>query len=181
VVAATCAILCEDWDEYTPIPGVRDSKELSPDEREEIYNQVISQPGVYIWSIAERSSSQIDELNILVASMECFKESIENVAAQLPEGTNPYSIVDGKKGPKLSIDVSSRPWVQADKEVYTVSLASIIAKVCRDRMAKEWHEQYPDYGFDVHKGYVTPEHVAAIHNYGPCPIHRMSFKTLKGR
>jgi ribonuclease HII len=65
--------------------------------------------------------------------------------------------------------------------VYTISLASILAKVTLDRSAKQWHEKYPEYGFDEHKGYATKEHIQAIHRYGPCPIHRLSFKSLKGR
>lgn len=181
VVAATCAILCDDWNDYTPIPDVRDSKELAPEQRQAIYDQVVASPDTYAWSVAERSHQVIDESNILLATMECFKDSIEQVVAQLSGDHNAYSIVDGKKGPKLSIDIPSRPWVQGDKEVYSVALASIIAKVSRDRMSKEWHRLYPEYGFDVHNGYATKDHVEAIHRYGPCPIHRLSFKTLKGR
>jgi ribonuclease HII len=92
-----------------------------------------------------------------------------------------YSIVDGKKSPKLTMDIPCRPMVKADSRVVTVALASIIAKVVRDRMAAEWHEQYPQYGFDHHKGYATRQHIEAIHRYGPCPLHRMTFKSLQGR
>jgi len=180
VLAVTCAIL-QDWDTYQPIPGVRDSKELTREERESIYEQIMSNKDIYIWSVAERSNVEIDNTNILLATMECFAESIEAVAAALPNTEYAYSIVDGKKSPKLSVDIPSRPWVQGDKEVYSVSLASIIAKVTRDRMAEKWHEEYPEYGFNIHRGYATPEHVEAIHRYGPCPLHRLSFKTLKGR
>jgi ribonuclease HII len=141
----------------------------------------MAHPEVYIWSVAERSNTRIDETNIMIASMECFKESIEQVALRLPNTQNAYSIVDGKKGPKLSIDLPSRPWVQGDKEVYSVALASILAKVTRDQMAEEWHVQFPEYGFLEHKGYATRDHIEAIHKYGPSPIHRLSFKTLKGR
>jgi ribonuclease HII len=180
VIAATCAII-QDFESYEPIPGVRDSKELTPEQRETIYEQVMAQKEVYVWSVAERSNTQIDDTNILLATMECFKESIESVVAALPDPEHSYSIVDGKKGPKLSIDVPSRPWVQGDKEVYSVSLASILAKVTRDRMSAGWHQCYPEYGFNVHRGYATPAHVEAIHRHGPCPLHRLSFKTLKGR
>lgn len=181
VVAATCAIWCDDWSDYHPIPNVRDSKELSVQERQEIYQHVMAHPEVYTWSVAERSNTMIDETNIMVATMECFKESIEQVALRLPNIQNAYSIVDGKKGPKLGIKLPSRPWVQGDKQVYSVALASIIAKVTRDTMAEDWHRQYPEYGFNEHKGYATRDHIEAIHKYGPCPIHRRSFKTLRGR
>lgn len=181
VVAATCAVLCNDWNDYTPISNVRDSKELSPQQREVIYEEVVTNPSLYVWSVAQRPNTVIDETNILLATMECFKDSIELVVKKLPDHQTAYSIVDGKKGPKLSVNIPSRPWVQGDKEVYSVALASIIAKVTRDQMSKEWHSQFPEYGFDIHKGYATTEHVEAIHKYGPCPIHRLSFKTLKGR
>ena len=181
VVAATVAILCESWEDYDPIPGVRDSKEVLPEERQTIYNQVVASPETYVWHVATRSNTAIDESNILQATMDCFQESIEQVVARLPETETAYSIVDGKKGPKLSVSVPSRPWVQADKEVYTVALASILAKVTRDEMSQEWHQLYPEYHFDANKGYATKDHVEAIHKHGPCPIHRLSFKTLKGR
>lgn len=180
VVVATCAII-QDYESYEPIPGVRDSKELSPDQREAIYEEVMSKKDIYVWSVAEKPSTDIDESNILVTTMDCFKNSIEECFAHLPDQENAYSIVDGKKAPKLSINVSSRPWVQGDKDVYSISLASILAKVTRDRMAEQWHQKYPEYGFNVHRGYATPGHVEAIHKHGPCPLHRLSFKTLKGR
>lgn len=180
VIAASCCILT-DWGEYKPIDGVGDSKALSSAERERIYEEVVSSPHIYVWEIAQRSNKEIDDSNILIATMECFKESIEKVTEKLPEDHNAYSIVDGKKGPKLSVKVPCRPWVQADKDVYTVSLASILAKVSRDRLSKSWHETYPEYGFDAHNGYAVRNHIEAIHRHGPCPLHRLSFKSLKGR
>jgi len=180
VIAATCCIL-QDLETYVPIEGVQDSKKLRPEDRQRIYDTIVSQPEVYAWAVAERSHADIDESNILLATMECFKDSIETVASTLGEDDAPYSIVDGKKAPKLSIKLPSRPWVKGDNEVYTVALASIIAKVTRDQMALQWQKDYPEYGFGVHKGYATAGHVEAIHKHGPCPIHRMSFKTLKGR
>jgi ribonuclease HII len=94
-----------------------------------------------------------------------------------------YGIVDGKKSPKISTLPSfpCRPMVKADKQVYTVALASIIAKVTLDRMFEEWHKEYPQYRFDQNKGYATKDHIEAIHKFGPCPLHRMTFKSLKGR
>jgi ribonuclease HII len=171
-----------DWSQYTPIDGVNDSKELSSAERERLYEEVVSNPDIYAWDIAQRSNLEIDDINILMATMECFKESIEKVAEKLPEDHQAYSIVDGKKTPKLSVKVPcSRPWVKGDAQVYTVSLASVLAKVSRDRLVKTWHEMYPEYGFDTHNGYAVRDHIEAIHRHGPCPLHRLSFKSLKGR
>lgn len=180
VVAASCCVLA-DWSEYIAIPGVGDSKTLTPEDRNRIYEEILSEPDLYVWEIAQQTSKQIDESNILMATMECFRESIEAVAEKLPEDAVSYSIVDGKKTPKLSIKLPCRPWVKGDAEVYSVSLASILARVTLERLSLEWHQAYPEYGFDVNKGYATKEHVIAIHRHGPCPLHRLSFKSLKGR
>mmetsp|Transcript_8135 Transcript_8135/g.24061 ORF Transcript_8135/g.24061 Transcript_8135/m.24061 type:complete len:347 (+) Transcript_8135:149-1189(+) len=194
---------------------IRDSKQLSPEDRERIYETIVNNPQVYAFSVAVRSNTEIDETNnILSTTMEAFQESIENMTqntlfpriysaqqggksdanagadADIPvtipddwEDCGCYGIVDGKKAPKLSTSPSfpCRPMVKADQQVYTVALASIIAKVTLDRMTEEWHELYPQYGFDQNKGYATRDHIEAIHEHGPCPLHRMTFKSLKGR
>ena len=177
---------------------IRDSKQLCPKDRELIYEAIVDNPQVYAFSVAQRSNTEIDATgNILASTMDAFKESIEDLAEtkvfphalSKQEGSvadadrGCYGIVDGKKAPKLSLLPSfpCRPMVKADQQVYTVALASIIAKVTLDRMFLEWHEEYPNYGFDQNLGYATKEHIEAIHKYGPCPLHRMTFKSLKGR
>eukprot|EP00536_Pseudo-nitzschia_multiseries_P017487 jgi/Psemu1/70232/estExt_Genemark1.C_15840006 len=194
---------------------IQDSKQLSSEDRERIYETIVNNPQVYAFSVAQRSNTEIDETNnILTSTMEAFQESIENLTqntifphsysaqqrgsgnvdanaeADAPiaipddwEDCGCYGIVDGKKAPKISTSPSfpCRPMVQADQQVYTVALASIIAKVTLDRMVEEWHELYPQYGFDQNKGYATRDHVEAIHEHGACPLHRMTFKSLKGR
>ena len=158
----------------------------------------------YQFHISERDAEYVDQVNILKATMDCFAESIEAVIEKLTQleedgdgndddkrddnstGMMIYSIVDGAKAPKLAPKyhgkVPNRPMPQADAQVYTVAVASILAKVYRDQLAVlEWHKQYPEYGFDEHKGYATPQHIEAIHKYGPCPLHRKSFRSLKGR
>jgi ribonuclease HII len=200
--------------------NIKDSKQLSPEEREAIYQEIVDNPHIYDYTIAQRSNEQIDATNnILTSTMECFQESIQELANDFLLCTNNkndkfdyddeyddefdnddtasscscYSIVDGQKAPKIKLTgggegeeggggvMPCRPFVKADSQVLTVALASIIAKVTRDRMVPKWHEQYPQYGFNVHKGYATREHIEAIHRYGPCPLHRMTFKSLKGR
>jgi ribonuclease HII len=213
---------------------IKDSKQLSPMDRERIYELIVNNPQQIIFSVAQRSNTEIDNTNnILTSTMECFQESIEeltknqlfpyilssrqqqsqsnedinngenndNVATSkstkeiistttIPnefgedDDCNCYSIVDGKKAPKLTTIPSfpCRPMVKADEQVITVALASIIAKVTLDRMAlEEWHEKYPEYDFQQNLGYATRDHIEAIHRYGPCPLHRMTFKSLKGR
>jgi len=191
---------------------IKDSKLLCLEDRERIYEEIVNNPQVYAFSVAQRSNTDIDDAkNILKSTMEAFQESVEDLAGKklfpyiysrqnpndnshddlnypitVPESWEDcgcYGIVDGKKAPKISTVPSfpCRPMVQADKQVYTVALASIIAKVTLDRMFTEWHEEYPNYGFDQNKGYATKEHIEAIHKHGPCPLHRMTFKSLKGR
>lgn len=183
VVAASCCIMA-DFKVYEPIEGLDDSKAICEETRNRIYEQIASQPEIYKWSIAARSNSQIDASNIMMATMECFRDSIEALVEResLPVDST-YGIVDGNKTPKLRrpSNISCRPFVKGDAKVYTVALASVIAKVTRDRMMMNAHELYPQYGFDKHKGYGTKEHILAIHKYGACSIHRMSFKHLKGR
>eukprot|EP00978_Attheya_sp_CCMP212_P035616 scaffold156029_cov43-Attheya_sp.AAC.1 len=198
VMAASCCILTDNFEAYEPIDMLNDSKVLSPAKREAIYQHIVDRPDIYAWHVAERSHAQIDETNILKATMECFAESIEQLVKryQLPvegdDNENPnvsqsYCIVDGNKSPKLNVEtlggkLPCRPFVKADSQVYTVALASVIAKVTRDALLKEtMHPLYPQYGFDRHKGYGTKDHIIAIHKHGPCPIHRLSFKPLKGR
>jgi ribonuclease HII len=105
--------------------------------------------------------------------MDCF---LNNRSEKLPDDHRAHIIVNGQKTPKVSIPC--RPYVKGDTSIYAVALASTLAKVSRDRLAAEWHENCP---FDEHKGQITPGHTEAIHKYGPCSIHRLSFKYLKRR
>jgi ribonuclease HII len=167
------------------ISGVNDSKQLSETEREDIYNQILDQQEIYKFKCAQRSSQEIEESNILKATMSCFQESIQELilSEEIPVDLA-YSIVDGKSTPKLvggPTPIPCRPMVNADARVYTVALASIIAKVTRDRIMKAAHEKYPEYNFHLNNGYSTRDHIERIHKYGPCPLHRMSFKALKHR
>lgn len=188
VVTASCCILADLTAEETlmfrAITGVNDSKQVKEQRRHEIYQEMLELPEIYVWRVAERSNIQIGASNILKATMDSFQESIEGLLSQyqLPIDQT-YSIVDGKTRPKLSTSsLPCRAWVRGDAEVYSVALASVIAKVVRDRMMVQAHERYPQYGFDIHKGYPTRDHILAIHKYGPVPeLHRMSFKPLRGR
>lgn len=190
VVVASCCMLQQppNQDENeaimaSTIPNVNDSKLLSRDERRIIYQEILSQPEEYAWTISHCTNIDIGHSNIVKATMIAFQTSIETLidTYQLPLNST-YSIVDGPKTPKLHVPVPCRPWIKGDSHVYTVALASILAKVIRDDYMKhEAHCYYPQYGFDVNAGYPTRQHIQAIHTYGPCPLHRMSFQPLKGR
>lgn len=187
VLAVSCFIDYKDDGDFRPIDLVADSKELSQQERLLIYDQIHDHEhqNQYRYSISQRSPKDIGETNILKATMDCFQEAIQDLIMKekLPLD-QAYAIVDGKSTPKLingPTPIPCRPYVSADKYIYTVSIASILAKVIRDNLMTEAAQLYPEYGFDVNKGYKTKEHVEAIHKYGPCPLHRMSFKPLQYR
>lgn len=186
VLSTSCCIFLQNFEgPIELIPGVNDSKELTEEERQIIFQKVLDQPSVYKFKCAQRSPEQIDQVNIMKATMECFQESIQEliINEEIPLDLA-YAVCDGKSTPKLTggpTPIPCRPMVNADAKVYTVSLASIIAKVTRDRMMTEAHEMWPQYNFHLNKGYSTRDHVERIHKYGPCPLHRMSFKALKHR
>ncbi|KAL7525718.1 hypothetical protein ACHAWF_001479 [Thalassiosira exigua] len=178
------------------LEAVNDCKLLTPDRRREIYDVVRSYPDVFAVSTARRSPEEIDEVNILRATQEAFAESIESLVEEhdLPFD-EVYAVVDGKASPKLYASQRSqcdqqatpkifpaRPYVNGDAEVYTVALASIVARVERDEEMFKLHERYPHYGFADHFGYGRRDHVEAIHRHGSLEgVHRMSFKQVKGR
>lgn len=173
------------------IDGVDDSKVLTKTERDQIYKEVLNRPDTFVWSVVTRSNEQIDETSLEQATQECFQESIENVMEQLrsrlaltEEDTGLknlfYSIVDGHKSPaKLSI--TSRPYKSADEIVYSVALASTIARCHHETIMDDLATQYPLYCFEDHGGYPTRGHVEVLHRYGPSSVHRMSTKPVKDR
>ena len=178
------------------IEGVNDSKVLSAKRREKIYEIITSQSpssilksnsipthenNNVIYSCKFINEKTIDEINILEASMLAMKQSIEDLITTYKlESNECYAIIDGNKTP-TDMSISTRPLIKGDSLCYPCSLASIIAKVSRDRFMIDMNEIYPEYGFDKHKGYATKQHIMAIHKYGPSPIHRLSFKPIKGR
>ena len=180
VVVATCTLL---HPEDCPIlEEVQDSKSLSSEGRREVYQHVLDHPEWYAWNTVLASPKDIDEINVIKASKVAVKNSVEALVAEhnLPiEET--YSIVDGYKSPKLSNGVPCRPWVKGDAQVYTVALASIMARVTHEKLMEEYGKEFPEYGFGNNNGYPTQDHVGAIHAHGPSPIHRMSTKPLKHR
>lgn len=172
VVAAACYIPHDAQD----IPGIADSKLLNEPEREAIYGILTTHPRVtFAYSIV--SHEEIDEVNILQASLLGMARACEDVLTQLhhPEGI--LALADGNQLPKVSIPVQCV--VQGDRKVYSIAAASVIAKVTRDRLMLALHEQYPAYNFAQHKGYPTAEHRALLMAHGPCPVHRRSYGPVK--
>ncbi len=143
---------------------VDDSKKLSPKRREECF-QAIMDTALY-WGVGEATNEEIDEMNILEATRLAMRRAAEAVPAGV-------FLIDAVIN--VGLKGEERPIVHGDALSYAIAAASIMAKVTRDREMAVLHEKYPQYGFDRHKGYGTPEHIAALKKYGPCPAHRRSF------
>jgi len=157
---------------------VRDSKTLSPKKREEIFDFIQENFFVGIGICDHRT---IDEINILEASFLAMKKALSDLKTkfrqELPDFDNHIILVDGnKKIPNLSHNQEAV--IGGDKIVKSISAASIVAKVMRDRIMMEMHEKFPQYGFDRHKGYGTKQHMEALECFGPCEIHRQTFEPM---
>ena len=161
-VCAAAVILPEN----NIIEGVNDSKKLSEKKREALFDVIKEQALSY--SIAFASVEEIEEINILNATMLAMKRAVEGLDVKAD-----YAMIDGNRLPDLSID--SEFIIKGDAKSMSIACASILAKVSRDRLLYKYAEEYPEYLFDKHKGYGTKAHVEAIKKYGPCPYHRLSF------
>ena len=148
------------------IDGVNDSKKLSEKKRESLFDVIREQALSY--SIAYATVDEIEEINILNATMLAMRRAIDGRDIKAD-----YAMIDGNKIPPLDIDAECI--VKGDAKSMSIACASILAKVSRDRLLYKYAEEYPMYGFDKHKGYGTKVHREAILKYGPCPYHRKSF------
>lgn len=148
------------------IKGLADSKKLSARKRD-ILNEEIRLYALS-WCIDKASVEEVERLNVLQATLLSMKRAVEGLKVR-PDRV----LVDGNCKPKLEIPVEAI--VKGDAKIPAISAASILAKVARDRAMVEYHRLYPEYGFDIHKGYLTKGHIEALRKHGPCPIHRKSF------
>jgi ribonuclease HII len=164
-VVAAAVIL----DDLHPIKGLADSKVLTALRREKLYDEIRAK--ALCFSISLATAAEIDDLNILQATMLAMKRAVEGLRLK------PVKVlVDGNRIPTLS--VMAEAIVGGDARVQSISAASILAKVWRDRWCQEFHLAYPQYGFASHKGYGTAEHLAALRQHGACPEHRRSFSPV---
>lgn len=149
------------------IEGINDSKKVSEKKREVLYEQIINEAIAYSVGIIDQK--EIDEINILNATKKGLTTAIKGLQVK-PQRI----LVDALTG----IDTCQIPYtsiIKGDAKSYSIASASIIAKVTRDRIMREWAQVYPQYGFEKHKGYGTKMHIDAIKEYGLCPLHRLSF------
>lgn len=162
-VCAAAVILPENC----VIEGLNDSKKLSEKKREALFDIVIEKALAYY--IAYGTVEEIEKFNILEATFIAMNRAIDSLPIKAD-----YALIDGNRIPK-GISIPCETVVKGDSKSCSIAAASILAKVTRDRLMQEYHEQYPQYGFIKHKGYGTKEHYAAIEQHGICEIHRPSF------
>ena len=164
-VVAAAVIL----DDLNPIKGLADSKKLTALRRDKLYDEIRGK--ALCFHIAQATVEEIDEINILQATMLAMKRAVEGLRLK------PHKVlVDGNRIPTLM--VVAQAIVGGDALVPAISAASILAKVWRDRWCQEFHLAYPQYGFATHKGYGTAEHLAALRAHGACPQHRRTFRPV---
>lgn len=157
-------------DPRRPIAGLADSKKLSARRREALAAAIREQS--LAWAVAEASVEEIDRLNILQATLLAMKRAVEGLRIAPDE-----VLVDGTHCPPLA--VAARPVVGGDARVPEISAASILAKTARDAAMLALHREYPQYGFDRHKGYPTGAHIAALRAHGVSDMHRKSYAPVK--
>lgn len=157
-------------DEANPVDGLADSKKLSARRRERIAAEIRAKAAA--WSIASASVEEIDALNILQASLLAMRRAVEGLALAPGE-----VLVDGLHCPRLAVPV--RAVVRGDATVAEIAAASILAKVARDADMRDLHDRFPQYGFDQHKGYPTPTHLAALRTHGVSSVHRRSYAPVR--
>ncbi|TMQ56617.1 MAG: ribonuclease HII [Candidatus Eisenbacteria bacterium] len=162
-VVAAAVVLAPDrcWE------GLDDSKKLAPETREEIFARVMQQARAFSWAVI--GPRAIDRSNILRASLEAMRRAIARLRV-----TPDLVLVDGDR-PVPGLACDQRTIVDGDARLLSIAAASVLAKVVRDRIMGRLDRVWPNYGFARHKGYATPEHLAALASHGPCPLHRYSF------
>jgi ribonuclease HII len=151
--------------------GINDSKKLSPELREKIYNYFKNNSDIK-WGIGIVSEKVIDKINVFEATKLAMEKAVWQVQKKIKTNAD-FLILDGNF--KINSIVPQKSIVKADQKVFSCALASIFAKVTRDKIMQKEHKKYPNYGFDRHKGYGTAYHFEMIKKYGPCKIHRKSF------
>ena len=157
-------------DPAKPINGLRDSKALSAATRQDLAAEIRAR--AFAWALGRAEVEEIDRINILQATLVAMRRAVEALAVDIR-----VAYIDGNIAPALPC--AAVPVIGGDARVPAISAASIVAKVARDAEMAAAAERYPDYGFERHKGYATKAHLAALHRFGPTPLHRRSFAPVQ--
>jgi ribonuclease HII len=157
---------------------LKDSKKLSPQKREKIFKMLGNLSGVE-WGIGRVSERIIDKINVLQATKLAMERAIDNLISKNKKKSAKvdFLLIDGNFS--INSNIPQKSIVKGDEKIFLIKLASIIAKVSRDKSMLRYHKQYPQYRFDKHKGYGTRLHFKMLKKYGPCKIHRKSFNPIK--
>ena len=157
---------------------LKDSKKLSPQKREKIFRMLGNLSGVE-WGVGRVSEKIIDKINVLQATKLAMKRAIDNLMSKNKKQNAKvdFLLIDGNFS--INLNIPQKSIVKGDEKIFLIKLASIIAKVSRDKSMLRYHKQYPQYRFDKHKGYGTRLHFKMLKKYGPCKIHRRSFNPIK--
>jgi ribonuclease HII len=164
-VVAGAVILSPD----NPVRGLNDSKQIEPDRREVLAERIRER--AVAWSVAAVDAATIDRINIYEASRLAMKMAVQQLAPAAD-----FVLVDAVP---LDLTLPQQPLIQGDERCHAIAAASILAKVYRDNMMREWDRFYPEYGLASNKGYHAPEHIEAIRRIGPTPMHRFSFEPVR--
>lgn len=165
VVAAAVVL-----DPAKPIPGLADSKKLSAKKRESLAISI--REHALSWAVCRVEADEIDRINILQATLQAMSRSVDLLDTRIDK-----ALIDGNRCPELNVPAEAI--IKGDTKVAAISAASILAKVARDEIMLSMHENYPEYGFEKHKGYPTAAHVSALMEHGPCPQHRRSYAPVQ--
>ncbi|NGX31908.1 MAG: Ribonuclease HII [Chlamydiae bacterium] len=166
VVAACCIVPPK-----THLKDIDDSKKLTSQQREQFFQKLQNNPNI-AFGIGIIEPEMIDEINIHRAALLAMQHALEDMPLK-PD----YALIDGKFAPRL--EIPHQVIIKGDGLITCIKAASIIAKVTRDAILKEYHKLYPQYSFNNHKGYGTKKHLLALQKHGPCPIHRRSYLPVK--
>ncbi|MFA5420923.1 MAG: ribonuclease HII [Patescibacteria group bacterium] len=169
-VVSACVIIDENFKIIPELEGIRDSKKISAKKRQELFP--IIKENVKAVSIGICDNNVIDKINILQATFLSMKKSLDNIKIE-PD----IILVDGKF-PIPKINIKQEAIISGDNTIFSIAMASIIAKVSRDYIMEEMDKNYPQYLFSKHKGYGTKAHIEMINKFGPCKIHRQSFAPI---
>jgi len=174
VAAGAVLILEKDFKEAHKIKSVKDSKKLKEGKRKEVYLNLIKNKKIK-WGIGMVSEKTIDKINILEATKLAMIKAVKDLEKKNGIKVD-FLILDGKM--KINLKIDQESIVKGDDKVFSISAASIIAKVRRDELMEKYDKKYPQYNFKKHKGYGTKEHLQKIKKYGACEIHRKSFAPI---
>jgi len=156
---------------HRPIRGLNDSKQLEPERREVLAERIRERASA--WAVAAVDAAMIDRINIYQASRLAMKRAVEQLVPAAD-----FVLIDAVP---LDLPIPQQPLIHGDARCQAIAAASIIAKVARDACMRKWDELYPQYGLANHKGYNTPEHLKALEEHGPTPLHRASFEPVRAR